>query len=259
MAWFWDKIQSEPNTLSELVRQFMYLLLGFEIIRWTDAQQGLVLAFISGLLTFIVRRRVMPTATIEQAGQSVNQIKRDAAQGAMQQEASKTQDEATRQQVEATRQQDEVDKPGPRLPLWLLPLMLMASLGANCATTPEQGKRLQQVDLAVYTAISAVDDIEMSLYKTKVITEETHKRLNPVMLNTLKAGRAANDALVVWPRGNAKPPLPEFAVALDALNQLAKAVVDFTPEGPARDQLKSRIDLAVQLVRGILIGIGGVA
>jgi len=109
MTWLWDKVQSEPNTLSELVRQFMYLLLGFEIIKWTDAQQGLVLAFVSGLLTFIVRRRVIPTTTIEQAGQSVSQIKRDAAQGEMQKEASKTQVEATRQQIEATRQQDEAD------------------------------------------------------------------------------------------------------------------------------------------------------
>ena len=78
--WVIARIQSEPNTLSELVRQFMYLLLGFEIIRWTDAQQGLVLAFVSGLLTFLVRGRVVPMATIEQAGGlSVQQIKADAA------------------------------------------------------------------------------------------------------------------------------------------------------------------------------------
>jgi len=80
VQWVVARIQSEPNTLSELVRQFMYLLLGFEIIRWTDAQQGLVLAFVSGLLTFLVRGRVVPMATIEQAGGlSVQQIKADAA------------------------------------------------------------------------------------------------------------------------------------------------------------------------------------
>jgi len=80
VQWVIQRIQSEPNTLSELVRQFMYLLLGFEIIRWTDAQQGLVLAFVSGLLTFLVRGRVVPMATIEQAGGlSVQQIKADAA------------------------------------------------------------------------------------------------------------------------------------------------------------------------------------
>ena len=113
MQWLWEKVQSEPNTLSELVRQAMYLMLGFEFIKWTDAQQGLVLGFVSALLTFIVRRSVMPTVTIQQAGQSVSQIRRDAAQGEMQKEATKTQVEATRQQDEATRQMDEANKPKP--------------------------------------------------------------------------------------------------------------------------------------------------
>lgn len=80
VQWLAQRIQSEPNTLSELVRQFMYLLLGFQIIQWTDAQQGLVLAFVSGLLTFLVRGRVVPMATIDQAGGlSTQQIKANAA------------------------------------------------------------------------------------------------------------------------------------------------------------------------------------
>lgn len=137
----------------------------------------------------------------------------------------------------------------------ILGLLVLAS--ASCAVNQPQGKRLQQVDLAVYTAISAVDDIEMTLYKSGTLSLATHKQLNPVMLSTLKVGRAANDALIAWPRGTAKPPIAEFSAAIEALNNLAKAVVDFTPEGPARESLKSKIDLAVQLVRGILIGIGG--
>lgn len=89
MQWLWEKIQAEPNALSELVRQFVYLLLGFELLRWTDPQIALVLAFVSGLLTFLTRRVVLPTSTITQAGHSVNQIKADAAATAVQQEAAR--------------------------------------------------------------------------------------------------------------------------------------------------------------------------
>ena len=252
MQWLWDKIQSEPNALSELVRQFLYLLIGFQLIQWTEAQQGLVLAFVSGFLTFIVRGRVIPASTIVQAGQSVSQIKLDAAAGAVVQENIQRKAD---QDMAATQTKADKDKKMA----WLLPLLLTAAIASNCAVKPQQGKTLQQVDLIVYIAISAIDDVEMSLYKTKVLSDDTHKKLNPVMLNTLKAGRAANDALIAWPKGEAKPPIAAFAAALDSLNAMAKAVVDFTPDGPAREQLKTRIDVAISLIRGILIGFGGTA
>lgn len=79
MSWLWNKMQSEPNALAELVRLFIYMLLGFELLRWTDPQIALVLSFVSGLLTFLTRQRVIPTATILQAGHTPEAIKATAA------------------------------------------------------------------------------------------------------------------------------------------------------------------------------------
>lgn len=141
----------------------------------------------------------------------------------------------------------------------LIMLLLLAGLTSSCALNASTGKRLQQVDVTVYTAIAAVDDVEMTLYKTGAITEASHRSLNPVVLKALKAGRAANDALSLWPRGDGRPPLTEFKAALDELGALAKAILDFTPEGPAREALKAKLDLATQLVRGVIIGLGGTA
>lgn len=140
-----------------------------------------------------------------------------------------------------------------------VPILCWLALLSACAVNQQTGTKLQRADVAVYTAISSVDDLEMTLYKTKVLNEDTHRKLNPLVLNALKAGRAANDALIAWPRGDSKPPLGEFAATVEALNQLAKAIVDFTPEGQARESLKSKVELAAQLIRGVLIGIGGLS
>lgn len=136
----------------------------------------------------------------------------------------------------------------------LLTVLLLVS---SCALNSGQTKTFQNADVALYTAVAAIDDIESILYQTKVLDEKTHRQLNPHILTALKAGKAANDALIAWPRGDTKPPLAEFNAASLALTNLAKAVTDFVPAGPGRDSLRSKVDIAAAIVQGVLMAIGG--
>ncbi len=72
------QFSNQPNAYTELARQSMYLLIGFQIVHWTPEQQALVLSTVSALLAVIVWKTVMPVQTIEQAGHTVMQIKTDA-------------------------------------------------------------------------------------------------------------------------------------------------------------------------------------
>jgi hypothetical protein len=69
----------QPNAYAELGRQIMYLLLGFEVIHWKPEQQALALSVMSALLAIFVWKSVVPTATIQEAGHSVTEIKQRAA------------------------------------------------------------------------------------------------------------------------------------------------------------------------------------
>ncbi len=69
----------QPNAYAELARQIMYwaILMGF--IHLTEVQQIGTLSLVSALLAVFVWRSVVPTATIQEAGHSVTQIKQAAA------------------------------------------------------------------------------------------------------------------------------------------------------------------------------------
>jgi len=136
-------------------------------------------------------------------------------------------------------------------------VFLSSTMGCALRGGSTQETTLTKVDQGVYLAISGVDDVEWALYKNKVLSVDQHKALNTSILTTLKAGRAANDALAAWPRGTTRPPLAQFNAAADALTALANTVTDFVPDGPARESLKTRIDQAAALIRGVLLGFGG--
>lgn len=64
-----NKIKAEPvafaGLLTALVTAIIALLIGFEIVAWTEVQVGLILAVWSALIaivTFLVRANVTPVA-----------------------------------------------------------------------------------------------------------------------------------------------------------------------------------------------------
>lgn len=71
--------RAEPAVWAEVIRQVIYLLLIFEVIHWTSAQETAVIAFVSVLLTALTRQSSMPTITVHEAGTTPQQLKNDAA------------------------------------------------------------------------------------------------------------------------------------------------------------------------------------
>jgi hypothetical protein len=68
--WMW--IRSNTQGITEAARQVLYMLLGFEVLRnmkgepWTDAQTGLVLAALSGILALIAAKTNVSAPKVEE-------------------------------------------------------------------------------------------------------------------------------------------------------------------------------------------------
>jgi hypothetical protein len=69
----------QPNAYAELGRQALLWALGMGFIHLNETQQILTLSLWSALLAVFVWRSVVPTATIQEAGHSVTEIKQRAA------------------------------------------------------------------------------------------------------------------------------------------------------------------------------------
>ena len=67
-----DWIRTNSHGITEAVRQVIYLGLGFEFLKnqkgepWTDAQTGLVLAALSGILSLIASKTTVAAIKVDQ-------------------------------------------------------------------------------------------------------------------------------------------------------------------------------------------------
>ena len=67
-----DWIRNNSHGITEAVRQVIYMLLGFEILKnqrgepWTDAQTGLVLAATSAILSIIASKSTVSAVKVDQ-------------------------------------------------------------------------------------------------------------------------------------------------------------------------------------------------
>jgi hypothetical protein len=67
-----DWIRTNAHGITEAVRQVIYMLLGFEVLKnqrgepWTDAQTGLVLAATSAILSLIASKSTVAAYKVDQ-------------------------------------------------------------------------------------------------------------------------------------------------------------------------------------------------
>ena len=59
-------LDKEPVAIADVVRQGFAFLLVFGVIKWSPAQIGGCIVFLSGLLTLFVRAKSTPTANLEE-------------------------------------------------------------------------------------------------------------------------------------------------------------------------------------------------
>lgn len=59
------KFSDQPVAYQELAKSVIYLLVGFTIVHWSDAQIVLVLAVVSGVLGIIVWSNVTPNTHVQ--------------------------------------------------------------------------------------------------------------------------------------------------------------------------------------------------
>lgn len=131
-------------------------------------------------------------------------------------------------------------------------ILIMALALSACALTGTARHRAVVVDTGLYTAIAAVDDVEMSLSTSGAITPAQHKALNPKILAMLKTGQAANRAIQVWPQGTPAP--KELAAAVVELGKVADAVVATLPDGATKSKLQTAV-MNAQKIAGLLLAL----
>lgn len=67
-----DWIRNNSHGITEAVRQVIYMLLGFEVLKnqrgepWTDAQTGLVLAATSAILSMVAAKTTVAAIKVDQ-------------------------------------------------------------------------------------------------------------------------------------------------------------------------------------------------
>jgi hypothetical protein len=137
-----------------------------------------------------------------------------------------------------------------KIAIVLLALALSAS--SACALTGGARHRAVVIDTGLYTAIAAVDDVEMSLSQSGQITAAQHAKLNPQILAMLKAGQAANRAIQVWPQGSPAP--RELAAAVVELGRVADSVIVTLPDGSTKSKLQSAV-MTAQRVASLLLAL----
>lgn len=133
-----------------------------------------------------------------------------------------------------------------------LTIVLLALSLSACALTGTARHRAVVVDTGLYTAIAAVDDVEMSLSTSGAISPAQHAALNPKILAMLKAGQSANRAIQVWPQGTPAP--RELAAAVVELGKVADAVVATLPDGATKSKLQTVV-MNAQKIAGLLLAL----
>lgn len=138
-----------------------------------------------------------------------------------------------------------------------IPALLLA-LVLGCALNGTARHRAVQIDTGLYTAIAAVDDLELSLSQSGAITPAQHAALNPKVIALLKAGQSANGAILVWPQGQPAP--KELAAVVVELGKVTAAVIDVLPDGATKSKLQSAV-MKAQSVVALLLALlpGGVS
>lgn len=145
----------------------------------------------------------------------------------------------------------DVSKIGP-----LVLVLILAGGAVGCALKDARHQAVVGSSV-LYTAISGVDDSELALSQAGAITSSQHAQLNPKVLTLLRAGKAANAAIIVWRPGEPTPAALQAAVT--ELGKVATAVIDILPDSPAKASLQTKILLAqhaalLLLAFGPLIG-----
>jgi hypothetical protein len=126
----------------------------------------------------------------------------------------------------------------------------------SCASS-----QLHQATVAstgLYTAIAGIDDTERALYTpgtpciepNPCITKAQHDALNPKILELLKAGRDANDVVIV--AGQVPPSVQKV---VDALATFGKQVTSMFPDGPVKSKIQTAI-IGAQTAASLLLAFG---
>jgi hypothetical protein len=126
----------------------------------------------------------------------------------------------------------------------------------SCATS-----QLHQATVAstgLYTAIAGIDDTEKALYTPNqpcvqpapCISKDQHDALNPKILDLLKAGRDANDVVIVAGRVP-----PSVQKVIDALARFGQQVTTMFPDGPAKSKIQTAI-IGAQTAASLLLAFG---
>lgn len=126
----------------------------------------------------------------------------------------------------------------------------------SCASS-----QLHQATVAstgLYTAIAGIDDTEKALYTPNqpcvqpapCITKDQHDALNPKILDLLKAGRDANDVVIV--AGQVPPSVQKV---VDALAKFGQQVTTMFPDGPAKSKIQTAI-IGAQTAASLLLAFG---
>lgn len=136
-------------------------------------------------------------------------------------------------------------------------IALLLVWSSSCAT----GSARHQATVAstgLYTAIAAIDDTERALYTPGTpciepgpcITKAQHDALNPRILELLKAGRDANDVVIV--AGQVPPSVQKV---VDALATFGKQVTSMFPDGPVKSKIQTAI-IGAQTAASLLLAFG---
>lgn len=136
----------------------------------------------------------------------------------------------------------------------IIALLLVGS--SSCASS-----QLHQATVAstgLYTAIATIDDTERALYTPGTpciepgpcITKAQHDALNPRILELLKAGRDANNVVIV--AGQVPPSVQKV---VDALATFGKQVTSMFPDGPVKSKIQTAI-IGAQTAASLLLAFG---
>jgi hypothetical protein len=114
----------------------------------------------------------------------------------------------------------------------IIALLLVGS--SSCASSSVR-HQATVASTGLYTAIAAIDDTERALATSGALTADQHAKLTPDILLLLKAGRAANDAVIAT---TVPQPVQNVVTALAAV---ANHVTELLPDGPTKSKLQTAI------------------
>lgn len=128
----------------------------------------------------------------------------------------------------------------------LLACMTLVTMGCAANSKPQ----LVKADAAIYTAVKAISDVEITLARAGKLTPAQSLRINEALLPAAKLGLESTHALQQWKPGQMAP--PQIQRLAKELTDLTKTIIEIVSDGPTKAMLLEKVALASSVVMTIL-------